>query len=91
MLYEVDATLHNVLDLTDDNLLQSLKIDQVALGAHPPDACQQVGGAAEWLGHDGILVPSARHSGVNLVIYPNQRSVDALFEVVSERELSPGS
>ncbi len=40
-----------------------------------------VGGAAEWLKHDGILVPSARALGTNLVIFPNQQSATYRFEV----------
>jgi hypothetical protein len=44
--------------------------------------CQRLGGAVEWLEHDGLLVPFARSSGVNLVIFTRKRGVGADFEIV---------
>jgi hypothetical protein len=50
--------------------------------------CQRIGGAVEHLGHDGLLVPSARHPASNLVIYPNQQTGDYGFVVLSEEIIS---
>jgi hypothetical protein len=47
-----------------------------------------VGGAAEWIGHDGILVPSARAEGVNLVIFPNRKKPEFRFDVIDSEELN---
>lgn len=57
-----------MLDLTDRDLLASLGIDEEALAGDDHSRCQAVGGAAAFLKSDGIIVPSARHPGHNLVI-----------------------
>jgi RES domain-containing protein len=42
-----------------------------------------------WLGHDGLLVPSARReSGKNLVIFRQNLSAD-MFEVTDEEGIAP--
>ncbi len=51
-------------------------------------ACQRIGGAVEWLEHDGLLVPSARSSGVNLVIFTRKQGAQAEFEIVSSEVVS---
>lgn len=86
-MYEVNITLDSVLDLTDGTLLAELGISSADLEDPTMDACREVGGAAAWLEHDGILVPSARSSAVNLVVYPTNRETTAVFEVVSEEDL----
>jgi hypothetical protein len=43
-------------------------------------ACQEVGAATDWLGRDGLVVPSARSQSLNLVIYPMHRDPRAIFE-----------
>jgi RES domain-containing protein len=85
-LYEVRISLTDVLDLQDRALLASLGVDDHELGADDMTACQQVGGAAAWLGHDGILVPSARSDATNLVIYPTNSS-NLEFEVTDSEPL----
>ena len=86
-LYEVRLSLHNVLNLTDDRLLGELGISPAELDDPMMEACQEVGGAASWLEHDGILVPSARSSAVNLVVYPANTQPTAEFETLAEEEL----
>ena len=87
MLYEVSLSLDNVLDLTKETLLVDLGIGPDELRDPMMEACREVGGAAAWLEHDGILVRSARSAAVNLVIYPANRQPTAVFEVVGEEEL----
>jgi len=87
-LYTIRASLQNVIDLTAPGLLPRLGItDDVLTGAdHSP--CQLVGGAVNWLGHDGLLVPSARRvAGTNLVIYQQDPATD-IFEVIDATVLS---
>ena len=44
---------------------------------------------SNWLGHDGLLVPSARRpAGTNLVIFQQDPSTD-VFEVVAEEVIAP--
>lgn len=68
-LYQLHVRLTSVLDLTDRDLLVELGVDEEALSAVDQMQCQVVGGAVAWLGHDGLLVPSARGAGANLAIY----------------------
>lgn len=87
-MYEVEVTLSSVLDLTGKDVLADLGIDRGALIDPGMAVCQEVGGAAAWLEHDGILVPSARSPAVNLVVYPANREPGAMFEVRGEEELT---
>jgi hypothetical protein len=54
----------------------------VKLAADDMTACRQLGGAADWLAHDGLLLPSAPSTNTNLVIFPNNRSHDTLFAIL---------
>jgi RES domain-containing protein len=67
-IHRLEVELKSVLDLTDRELLASLDIDDEALGSDDHSRCQAVGGAAAFLKSDGIIVPSARSPGHNLVI-----------------------
>jgi RES domain-containing protein len=86
-IYRIDIALHSVLDLSSWESLASLGIDRSAFSALNYIGTQMIGGAAEWLKHDGILVPSARGPGINLVIFPNQQSQDYRFQVLDVEEL----
>jgi RES domain-containing protein len=67
-VHRLDVQLKCVLDLSDPRLLVSLGVDEQALAGDDTARCQAVGGAAAFLHSDGIIVPSARHPGHNLVI-----------------------
>lgn len=88
-LYSISIQLLNVLDLTSRELLTRLGITGSRLRAADYSDCQAIGGAVAWLGHDGLLVPSARHAGTNLVIYPINTDPDMEFEVI-DRDVLPG-
>lgn len=60
VIQTIEVSLSSVLDLTDLGLLAHLGIDGALLRSHPHSDCQRVDGATERLGHDGLLVPSAR-------------------------------
>jgi RES domain-containing protein len=81
-IYRILVSLASVLDLSSDESLHAVGLDAKALADLDHDSCQRVGGAVEWLEHDGLLVPSARDAGGNLVIYPNQRHSDYEFNVL---------
>ncbi len=86
-IYEIDIGLHSVLDLSSWDSLAALGVEKSAFSVSDYACTQMIGGAAEWLKHDGILVPSARGHGINLVIFPNQQSQDYRFEVLGVEEL----
>jgi RES domain-containing protein len=86
-VYAVQLTLSKVLDLTDSDSLAStgLTSDDIADDDH--SKCREVGGAVAWLEHDGLLVPSARSTSTNLVVYPTNRAVHARFDYDAGDEL----
>ena len=87
-LYTIELRLGSVLDLSPKGLLPSVDVDVEALAAVDFSDCQVVGGACSWLGHDGILVPSARRdNALNLVIFPANGSADYEFKVVDKEVL----
>ena len=86
-LYEVEIRLERALDLRALDLLESLGIDDHALRAFPPDLCQAVGGGAAWLDIDGILVPSARTEGSNLVVFVDHMDPDSAITIVERTAL----
>lgn len=86
-IYSVRVTLRSVLDLRVTGQLEALGIGPEELAGDDHAACRKVGGAVAWLGYDGLLVPSARSNGSNLVIYPDQRSPAAEFEQMSAEDI----
>lgn len=90
-IYRVHVTLNAVVDLSDWTLLGELGIDQAMLEEVQKSslrACQQVGGGVDWYEYDGLLVPSARGEGANLVIYPSNQKPGYSFEVLDTEELA---
>jgi RES domain-containing protein len=87
-LYQVHVSLGNMIDLSDRIVLERVGVAEAELGATNEEACRTVGGAAHWLGYDGLLVPSARRrEGTNLVLFADRLDVDAAFEVVDRQDL----
>ena len=68
VLYELQVDVNDVVDLTAPGALQSVGLSLADVANDDPSACQAVGGAASWLGRGGLLVPSARSDGHNMVI-----------------------
>lgn len=88
IVYRIEVTLNSVLDLSDSQTLSELGLNDDLLASIEHSNCQMIGGAVEWLEHDGLLVPSARAEGVNLVIFPNRKKPDFQFDVLDSEELS---
>jgi RES domain-containing protein len=87
-LYTIRVKLAAVLDLSRHDLLEKTGIKRPDLEGPDFLACQTVGGAVNWLGYDGLLVPSARSSGNNLVLYELNRAAEAVFSVVDAEVLN---
>lgn len=68
VLYELQIDVADVVDLTTPAALQTVGLTLLDIADDDPTACQRVGGAAAWLGRGGLLVPSARNDGHNMVI-----------------------
>jgi RES domain-containing protein len=71
-VYRLSVRLASVVDLTDPEVRRRLGLDYADLADPDMAKTSAVGGAVEWLGHDGMLVPSIRADGTNLVIFPNR-------------------
>jgi RES domain-containing protein len=84
-VYEIGVALSAMLDLSSPNLLNRLGLSSDDLVSIDHSSCQMIGGAVEHLGHDGLLVASARATGgLNLVIYPNRQTAEDKFEVLAQ-------
>jgi RES domain-containing protein len=87
-LYTIHVSLKNVIDLAAPGLLDRVGITPGVLSGADHIPCRTVGGAVNWLGHDGLLVPSARRSGgTNLVIFRQDLSATD-FEVTAEEVIA---
>lgn len=86
VLYELHVTLDTVVNLTEDRYKQ-VGLTEADLISDDFDACQRVGGAVAWLGYDGLLVPSARAAGGNVVILVDNLAADSIFEQISYSDI----
>ncbi len=90
-VYKIAVRLSSVLNISDPGTLDLLSIDANALKGPDLRACQMVGSCVERLGHDGLIVPSARANGLNLVIYPNKQVEGVYrFDVLEKEVIDPG-
>jgi RES domain-containing protein len=88
-LYTIRVSLKKVVDLTTPDLLPELGITDIVLASPDHAPCRMIAGAANWLGHDGLLVPSARRrGGTNLVIYQQDPSASE-FDVTDSEVIEP--
>jgi len=81
-IYRIRISLGSVLDLRDWAVLQHLGIRKQSYALPEPPRCKEVGGGIAHVGHDGLLVPSARASGTNVVIFPDNKSASYEFNLV---------
>jgi RES domain-containing protein len=88
-LYELHVTLAGVVDLSP--AMQAfarfgIGLDQ--LFSDDMKISQKIGRSIAWLGFDGLLVPSARAEGMNLVIYPSRANAESYrFEIGPKKQL----
>ena len=87
---ELEATLSRVTDLSDHAQLARVGLSIEDLTAEDPSRCQHVGAAVAWLGCGGLLVPSARHEGINLVVFVNNLGPDDVVQESAEHAYPPG-
>lgn len=87
VLHTIRTRVTKMIDLTDRALLGTLGVGEAELSSDDQTACRRVGGAAAWLGHDGILVPSARAGGANLVVFVNAQQPDLPLELMASEPL----
>ena len=92
VLHRIRVTLRSVLDLSEATLLRELGVDERALADPDHSACRTVGHAVHWLEHDGLIIPSARANGRNLVVFVNNQDAQAELDAIdSEVIADPGA
>jgi len=89
-IHLLEIRLQHVLDLPDSAVLHSLGVDDKALVDDDHHACQALGGAAAFLHCDGLIVPSARSPGRNLVILFTGPTTAPDVQVLETEILDPG-
>ncbi len=82
-VYELHVAIERVVDLTDRADLAALGVNEEAVGSNDMAPCRLVGEMVSWLGYGGMLVPSARATGSNLVIYEGNLGESFGFDEVS--------
>jgi RES domain-containing protein len=87
-LYRLAISLSSVVDLESIlPELESIGIGSGQLFADDMKVSQEIGRLVTWFGFDGLVVPSARSNGNNLVIYPGRANESYKFEVLDQKQL----
>ncbi len=81
-LHKLGVRTHNTLRLLRADLSQ-LGVDVDRFGEMHYLRTQEIGAAVAFLGHDGLIAPSARWKCDNLVLFNDNHSMAAELEVVS--------
>lgn len=69
--HRLKVHLSRVVDLSTPHAIKSLNYDLAEVHSDDMLVSQHIGGAIAWLDYGGLLVPSARAPGTNLVIFAN--------------------
>ncbi len=87
-LYRIDLAVGAVMDLSAIlPKLEAIGIGASELFADDMKVSQEIGRLVTWLGCDGLIVPSARKTGNNLVVYPGRTGDSYRFDVIEQKLL----
>jgi len=87
-LYRIQVAVGAVIDLSAILAgLEAIGIGKSELFADDMKVSQEIGRIATWLGCDGLIVPSARRMGNNLVVYPGRVGDSYRFDVIDQKLL----
>lgn len=84
-LHRIDARTSRTLRFADLNALQPLGVDPKRYGTFDDAATQAIGAAAHFLEFDGLIVPSARASELNLVLFIDRVDSSVALTVTETR------
>ena len=82
--HELRVASQRALNLVDMDALSQLGVDTSNYAARDYQKTQPIANAAHFLGFDGLIAPSARFSGSNLVLFPENLGAKWLKNVASE-------
>ncbi|MGB5705610.1 MAG: RES family NAD+ phosphorylase [Arenicellales bacterium] len=78
---KISVDLNNVLTL-DEKVLNDLGVEDPTASRIDFSATQPISETAHLLDFEGIIVPSARYEGINLVIFMDRVNLDTQLEIV---------
>lgn len=84
VLHRLTVRTTRTLKIADLEALEGLGVSRETYQSLTYDRCQEIGDAAQFLGFDGILAPSARWPCQNLVLFVDRLEPDDLHLVESE-------
>lgn len=84
-LFEMEVSFENCIDLSNMETLVALGVDETRYKDMLYQRTQEIGSAADFLGYDGIFVPSARWDCSNAVLLSGFNFENA--ETISERRI----
>lgn len=84
VLHRLTVRTARTLKITDLAALEGLGVSRETYQSLAYERCQEIGDAAQFLGFDGILAPSARWPCQNLVLFMDRLGLDDLHLVESE-------
>lgn len=82
VVHRLRVVAHRILKLVRIDLA-ALGVPESAYGRVNLPQTQQIGAAAEFLGCDGLIAPSARWVCDNLILFPDRMDTDTTLEVSS--------
>ena len=91
VVYNLSVKLVRVADLRNLETLERCEITSEMVMGEDLSKPQLVGGAAAWLQCAGMLIPSARDEGVNLVVFVNNMAPTDGIDLVSQEVYRPTS
>lgn len=86
-LHRLGIRTHNTLRLLRADLSQ-LGVNSDHLAEMNYERTQEIGAAVAFLGHDGLIAPSARWQCDNLMVFNDNQSVTSELEVISTETVS---
>ncbi|HAD87196.1 MAG TPA: hypothetical protein DCG48_07525 [Rhodospirillaceae bacterium] len=82
--HELEVELQKVVELSADDLAR-LGVDMAEFGSRNYSRTQEIADALNYLGCDGLIVPSPRHDGRNLVVFMQNVAKDCKMELKCSR------
>lgn len=82
-LYTYRLRLNGLLDLTDPDALAAVDLTAADLSSDDLSRCQAVGEAAQHLGREGVIAPSATTSGTVIAVFFDRLDPESAVEAPS--------
>lgn len=82
--WTINVRLKRVIELSYEDL-ESLGIDRVGYSGRDYLRTQEISDALNYLGCDGLIAPSARYDGKNLIVYTRNLDGDCVVDDVDSR------